>query len=391
MGIFDQGYHFEILTSQCFLFKNLKEYISVRFFVDQFTYEQMCFFHADFDWVVFDKPSSVDSQKVSECDILLLDVTEKDLDNYVHLNTKAKVIFRIHNLNFWLNFKKSLSLFFSSNQARKLVTTASIRDLLVILKTFLPTSLRLGGYAVRNKVLNLIDYLTFCDQTQFDYYDNLKQEFKTIQFPSSYYVGDLSAKGDHNGALRIVVAGEVSQKRRDYHIIAEAIAKVKSKQLKIDLIILGNGGTPNAKQIIESIQYCTSNCRLLTFNSFIDQEKYISIINKSHILLNPIPEETLYCGIIEKYGFSKTSGAYGDFLRYGLIPVFPSFYPFPTDLVSVSEHYNNIDQLVNIIERFTNTQELNDRLSEIERDLLKLNQESVNILTDSLKKLTTSI
>lgn len=349
----------------------------------------MVLFHNDFEWVIFDNPNVIDLNKVRDCDILLFDVIENNLDYYVNMRKTARTIFRIHNLNFWLNYKNAFSLLSESTKTLKVLKTARVKDLLIIVKTLLPTYLT-SKYSVRNKLLNKVDFLTFCDTTQFEYYTNLKQQFRTLQFPSSYYVGHLQAKCANDGTLRIVVPGEVSQKRRDYHIIAEAISKVKSEQLQIDLIILGHGGTKTAKEIFKNIKYCTNNCRLLTFDQFVDQNEYISIMNKSHLLLNPIPSETLYCGIIEKYGFSKTSGAYGDFLRFGLIPVFPSFYPFPTELNSVTEQYDNVDQLVNIIERFTSQNELIIRLNEIERNLKKLNQVSVNILCSSLRKLTNS-
>ncbi len=346
-------------------------------------------FHKDFEWIVFDNPNIINLEIINECDIILLDITENNLDYYLSLITNAIIVLRIHNMNFWLknkiSFKESFNFFLNKEVLKRLTK----KEFLTFFRTLYPRFFS-SKYLIRSKLLSKINFLTFCDQSQFDYYKMLCLNFKTLQFPSSYYVGDLLSKLNCDDTLRIVVAGEISAKRRDYEIIGNAISKINSKELKIDLIILGNGGTKEAYDIIKSISHCSVNCNLITFNQFINQDDYSAIINKSHILLNPLPSQTIYCGSIENYGFSKTSGSYGDFLRYGLIPIFPSFYPIPSEYKGICEQYDNVHDLIDILEYFTVKDRIKKRLVEIDTKLFELNLVSIYNLNLSLKKLITS-
>ena len=95
-------------------------------------------------------------------------------------------------------------------------------------------------------------------------------------------------------------------------------------------------------------------------------------------MLSPIKHTVKYRGVEEKFGLSKTSGSYGDFYRYGLVPIFPKSYRIDPDASEYFELYNSSENLRDILIKISNRKYLNFKKAKIHDYLTNKNKTIIN-------------
>ncbi len=112
--------------------------------------------------------------------------------------------------------------------------------------------------------------------------------------------------------VRLTVPGQVSEKRRNYDVVLDAVEA--NPDLPLELVLLGRLVSKPLKRRIEAMPDDVRR-KIKTFNDFIDENLYLETVMNSHYLLMPI---------IFPYGRFKTTGGIGDGISMGVPIVLPS-------------------------------------------------------------------
>lgn len=150
---------------------------------------------------------------------------------------------------------------------------------------------------------------------------------KNIYFP--LFFNDFLAEKNED-AFRIVMAGAVSQKRRDYRRVIEKINSLKTNK-KLEFVFLGkveNEELEWLQNLEKELKAKNQNLKTIVyFTEKISQNIFDEYLKKSDILWCPIQPETEFLGVREFYGKTKISGNIGDAMRFGKWAFFPKSYP----------------------------------------------------------------
>lgn len=383
LGIIEHGHHFEVLYSQCIILLALKNEVDTILFVDDDTYLQFSEFHENFEWCLASHEGLFTfSEKINKCDLIILDIAEINLKQHVNFDYKPKLVLRIHNINYWLNPSQT-SLINLLKCFKQQFKRAGLKDYRMLLNILVPRKLRMEFYYINN-LLRQANYLCFCDKTLYEYPKKWKLNYKYLHFPVTYYIG--SNRKYNNGKLKVVIPGQISSARRDYEFVNHVLQYISEcTAINIQISLLADSSSLESQNIIRKLRKANTKIEIITYDNFIDQSDYVTIMLESHIILNPINLNTWYRGVPEYYSYSKTTGAYGDFLRYGLIPILPIYYKVSKCFESIVERYFNSDDVINILEKYTNNEILCARLEKLGQMLSENNKSNSEQYLSSIK------
>ena len=369
VGIVRAASHTEITYSECIILKQFKD-TDFTFFIERNEYEQLKEFHDNFKFIIIDKYFFVENKKFfNNFDILLFDVAELYLKEISRIDNKSLKIFRIHNLNFWLNNNQTLLNILFDNM-RNIFLFFTIKKLILIpLKLFYQMFKKEKRY--RSKILEQCEYLSFCNDNQYEYASHLDLDFKYAKLPTFYYVGNKNYVADSK-KIKIVVPGELTPEKKDFQVMIEALILLQDNAKDFEIIIFNS--KENNSIFTDEILNSNNFCNFVVYDKFVEQNKFVNILNSSHVMLAPIKETVKYRGVKEKFGLSKTSGSYGDFYRYGLVPIFPQSYKIDTEVSEYFELYSSSKSLCEILIKISNKEFLNYRKHRIHEYLTKKNK-----------------
>ena len=278
-------------------------------------------------------------------DIVFINTIASDFGAYLAINKKLNTIVRIHNINKHFNplnsitFPKNLfSLWkFTSFFFRQLIIKVTPIFRLIINKrikyfTFPDNGLKEFAiskkYLPREKIIDSIPLKIFNSSTPFSiYFDE----------------------------LNICIVGSTDIKRRNYTPIIEALTEIYSNlnTPKINLTLLGKSKGIASDRIINQFNKINnSNFSLTVFNDIVSENKFIDIMNKTHLIISPIIEFSKVDIYTETYGKTKTSGSILDFMKFGIVTLTPSYYSPPIDLSNFILKYTDSKNLVEQINKF---------------------------------------
>jgi hypothetical protein len=123
---------------------------------------------------------------------------------------------------------------------------------------------------------------------------------------------------------RFVVPGAIEAKRRDYHLVLDALEVAWAEDHAVALALLG---APQGQYGKEVLARCAAlqerGVDVQSYSGFVPQGQFHRGVKEAHVLLAPIQVETRFAGTREVYGRAKSSGTVGDVIRYarpGLVP-----------------------------------------------------------------------
>jgi len=363
----------------------MDRYIRPIFFVDIFTYKQFAKFHGMFTWYVLQEGIYEYKDIINSCDLIILDVAEINLMNYVNFDFSAKVVLRIHNINYWLS-KERIPLTNIFNYMYQKILAFNKDNFRKLISALVPRKLRLE-YVIMKQLLRRVDYISFCDDTLYDYAKERNFSYNYLRFPVSYYIRKKITYPYKK--VKVVIPGQVSADRRDYNLIMDSFSCIEPYYAKkIECTLLGDASTDESKNIIRLLRSSNVDIKIQIFKKFIDQDEYVKIMLQSHIVLNPVKLNTWYRGEQEYYSFSKTSGAYGDVMRYGLIPLFPRDYKVSARFEGYFERFINHKDLATKLESYTDFTFLSKQLTKMHTMLENENRLNSDQLLKSMNLLT---
>lgn len=294
------------LLEQWYLLVKEMQTINFHFFVSEKIRGKLTAIPTDYLTII----DSVSETDFSDFDSVVVNTLHRNYDDYKKLFTEKSVLCLVHNLNFSLFFKGItignilkekekltyfLKLYFKEKIASKRKTILESKHFGVISHSALETIQVDGSYSNKSQLIQM----NYCKQ---------------YMFPE-------------NDIIQIVMPGNVSNKRKDVDLVFKILKKLHP-QNKIHFTFLGKPENEKVLQQLEELKLtCHQNIAITHYHQFIPWEEYSKVIEKSHLLLCPIKQETSFYWVDEVYGKTKVSGAEADCMYNGKIGIFPSSYP----------------------------------------------------------------
>lgn len=220
-----------------------------------------------------------------------------------HLISKAfKTSFIAHNLNFIALKKRNLfSLIFKEE---------TLYRLKLLLKE---------GLFLLPKIKRNADRIFVLDKN--------RATEKMIFLPIFYHQFENQKQDDD--ILKIVISGEVSQKRRDYKKVLRWLQKTNQK---MEIVFLGKAKGEERQWLQDFEKQKPPHLKIIYFQEKVPTSIFDDYMTKADLLWCPIQRETSFFSQQEIYGETKISGNLGDAIKYGKIALFPrdfkSDFPF---------------------------------------------------------------
>ncbi|MDO5615652.1 MAG: hypothetical protein Q4G16_05645 [Cruoricaptor ignavus] len=149
----------------------------------------------------------------------------------------------------------------------------------------------------------------------------------------------------------IVIPGEVSQKRRNYHKVFEVL-KIFNSQLEnqenIEFVFLGKASGFELDEL-KYIDNQLNKIKIRYFSEKVPQREFDEIMSRADLLWCPLRSEIEFFSNREIYGETKMSGNIGDAIKFGKMAIFPknyrSEYPF---VITEPEEVSELIQLFTV-------------------------------------------
>lgn len=171
----------------------------------------------------------------------------------------------------------------------------------------------------------------------------LKHEYKKPIhiMPYALYIGSEKNIGDDG--LNILVTGSISERSRDYESLLNTFEFLWSKgKSNLNLTVLTFPKGVYGQKILQTMKDLKSkNFPITYFESWIDEEVFFDHSSKAHCIIAPIKKGY--------YGQGELTSVHVEAIRVGLPAIYPYWYNPDPGIVSSSIHYNDFDDLTQIL------------------------------------------
>jgi hypothetical protein len=217
---------------------------------------------------------------------------------YIPFSPDCKFLFRIHNVNRWLNSKFSLQMNFRNN------LHAALRKLFL-----------------RKIDALLVEYPPMAEyiQTEFPNAKPVHTFVPTVYKNTEKFTSD---------TIRFAVPGYIESGRRDYELVLNVFESLfKQYGDRIALHLLGSPRGEYGDRILNHAQALeNSGYNVAYYDDWVPMEEFESTLLESTFLLNPIHRTYTGYGVTEWYSTTKGSGCYIDALRTGTALLLPAYF-----------------------------------------------------------------
>jgi hypothetical protein len=150
--------------------------------------------------------------------------------------------------------------------------------------------------------------------------------------------------------VQIVVPGTIDERRRDYTIVLNLLAKAKDRGIRIHVTLLGNSDKRYSANVLPQLEdWARREKNLTMFEEIVPQEQYDLTFRNAHFALVPAKNDVLLNGMQERYGITKSSGAIGDIIRYGKLFFAHSSFTVDEPLKAGWISFNKVSDMVDSI------------------------------------------
>lgn len=289
-------------------------------------------------------------------DAVVVNTFHRNFEQYQAIFEQKKSLVLLHNLNF--------SLFFQSIHWKNCWTERA--RLTYFLKLYFAEKINARRKGILKAKLFGVLSQSLLDEV------NSRSAFgvKTKLIQLNYCEGSHLAPSD---VLQIVMPGNVSGKRKDIQMLFEILPKLNPKS-QLHFTFLGKPESDAVLQQLEKVkQNCSAQIEITHYQQFIPWEEYSRVIQKAHLLLCPIKNETSFYLVDEVYGKTKVSGSEADCIHNGKIGLFPTSYP---KMNWHNLYYKNASDLEVILNTLT-TEQLSSEYNNLQPYLSQYTFESV--------------
>ncbi len=175
-------------------------------------------------------------------------------------------------------------------------------------------------------------------------------------------------KNEANNDLSVVIAGEVSQKRRNYQWV---LHQLKNTTQQMEVIFLGKAKGKELQWLQAFEKQKPNNLTIKYFKQKVPQKTFDNYMKKATILWCPIQRETEFFSQREIYGETKVSGNIGDAIKYGKIALFPNFFKSDLPFIITENHLPIDEQILQIQKSVSKRFEKTNVIKAVESVLLQ--------------------
>ncbi len=310
--------------------------------------------------------------EIEKTDLLIMQTLRKEFEWFAANPFNIPMVLFVHCLNWWAFPKKKLSLW----------------ETLLNHRRYLPwyfklPSIRKDNVNNRLRILNNVDKLVFHDPNMISYYNKYwkGKKHNICWFPYFWY-DDLMVENNRNHDIRIssknssnikfVVPGSIDSSRRAYSNIIDAFKQVAhSVECPIQLVFPGSltldsSYSTKLVELFESINMTEKNL-IITYSksdpiklestgvSSIPRSEYDNIFLDCDVIISQLPAEgkKMFKFYDEVYGES-TAAQFADLIRYSKPGIFPDSFKMVDEISPICDTYSSIEELINIIIKYTN-------------------------------------
>lgn len=215
---------------------------------------------------------------------------------------------------------------------------------------FVGVKSRIMNY-LRRRLLKRIQFLTFETQTQRSFYLGRTKSTSSPAAVLATYSSDIlpatvptqsskTTADSQSRLLRVGLLGGVSEKRRDYSVLIEALNTLGAEaKVNFTVVVLGSTLDAEAENILEKLRKAVAIERNQKFLFF---ETFASVGKSCDVLLSPLRKE-------KGYGTSHGSGSFGDAILLRKRLILPFFADPGGEFSSFSSYYASAEDLAQIL------------------------------------------
>lgn len=274
------------------------------------------------------------NNKLFSYDLVIINTLHRNFEKYALIFENYKTLLLVHNSNFYFksanykfiylfkNFNVQLNYYYL-----KLIYKEKIYKNRSIIN-------RAGGFGfLSEEILN----------------------YNSNQYKNKYYVPLFYNKSveisSNQSQIKIVIPGNISQRRRDYDLIFKILPELAPKA-NLCFVFLGKPENIKMQKKLENFSKSkfSNRIQIKYYSQWISQKEFDAEMFSSHYLLCPLHKETSFYLQKEIYGKTKISGNETDCIYYGKIGIFPEFYKMKN---WDNLYYKNQQDLINILENIT--------------------------------------
>jgi hypothetical protein len=328
---------------------------SITIFTYERSYRQFNFLFKEdmkrYEWIVKDENESKNyfiykmykEIKKRKIGLLYLNTVSNNFHSYVLLIKMLKgirICVTIHNINEYFEFNNTETF-------RQKVRRSGKKLLIKVVKEFNVVSLTMV--------------------------ENLKKRlpaYKKVHCVPGAVFQEEKIKVSHLSAgekIKIVVAGTVDVRRRNYKLVFEFLNKCNALQLPVVVTLLGGYYGEEGKKVLENCkEYSLQHDDLKFYNSdIVDQPEFDRVMNEAHFVWIPSMIETiLQDNVTEVYGVTISSGNLFDIIKHAKPFIVPAQLQFDSYLNSSSFTYQQVEDIIEYLQKFINDTSLYDKLKE---------------------------
>ena len=286
------------------------------------------------------------------------------------------VYFHVHQIEEWYNdnFDRAINTLIPSlknkdqNRQYSRIIARAVRDYLV----YRPIRKKMLENFERNYNLQLIVH----SEGQKEALEEYSCKFPITIFPFAIYEG-MEDSSENNKLLRICIPGVITQAKRDYLTLFEALEKnADVLSDRIDLYLLGYITDREKDEMGAAIQkLIDSGYQVLYHDTFVYGEEFDEAIANCDILLN---NQFISKNSTEVYGKTKESGMIFNMLRAAKPGFLPKEYNVSSEFYDCTIFFDSYDHLMTLIKEIVDNPQ---KLKQLKTAAQKL---STSYLPDNL-------
>lgn len=166
-----------------------------------------------------------------------------------------------------------------------------------------------------------------------------------------------TARLQEGGPVRLVLAGAIDERRREYNDVFGLLEACRSKGIQVHVTLMGAVQPDYSKAVAAQVtryqsQYDNLDC--VGWDEDVPQEQFDQVIAKSHFIWMPFRQAmVIQDGVREYYGRSMNSGNLGDAIRYAKPFFIPDFIGMDASIREAALAYRTVHDIVGILEKLT--------------------------------------
>ena len=188
--------------------------------------------------------------------------------------------------------------------------------------------------------------------------------------PKRYFI---SSPNVASKRIVFTITGTISELRRDYTTVLDAIKNISGEQKKsFKLLLLGRPIREYGLKIIDSCKKLVSKgYDIEFFESYIKPDVMLQKLSTTSIMIAPMNFNYKSGVISEKFTYTKGTGTFNDAMRFGLPTIVPYEYQVAKEFEPCFLKYTNSNHLGNLIIELVQDQQKLFRLKMKTESLMK--------------------